>query len=154
ERVPGRLTIHDVAPDGRALVSRATARWAILALAPGETRERDLSWFDWPYVIDFTADGRTVLFTESGQPVGAGYRACGRRTGGAEPVWLGRGANGAMSPDGQWAVLAQIDRPSVLQLVPTGPGEARELPAGTLTKRVRPAWFPDGKRVVFAGVDG
>src|SRR5262249_30886003 len=34
ERVPGRLTIHDVAPDGRALLDRATARWAIVALAP------------------------------------------------------------------------------------------------------------------------
>ena len=153
ERVPGRLTIHDVAADGRALLSRATARWAIVVLAPGETHERDLSWFDWPYVADFAADGRTVLFTESGQAVGVNYRAYLRRTDGSEPVWLGRGSMGALSPDGKWTVLAQIDRPEVFQLVPTGPGEARELPSGTVTKRTRPGWFPDGKRLVFSGVE-
>ena len=152
-KVPGRLAILDIASDGRMLLSRATARWAIAVLAPGETRERDLSWFDWSFIGDLAGDGRSILFFESGQAVGANYRVYLRRTDGTDPVWLGQGGMGALSPDGAWAALTQIDRPEVLALVPTGPGEARTLPAGAVTKRSIAAWFPDGRRIAFAGIE-
>src|SRR5262249_17757415 len=60
---------------------------------------------------------------------------------------------GGLPPDGKWAVLPQVERPEIFSLVPTGPGEARTLAAGGVTKRTRPAFFPDGKRIAFAGVE-
>ena len=43
-RVPGRLNLQDVSKDGRLLVTREDARIGMMALAPGESAERDLSW--------------------------------------------------------------------------------------------------------------
>src|SRR5262249_19814283 len=153
-KAPGRLTLFDIAPDGRVLLNRATGRWAVMVLAPGETHERDLSWFDWSYIGDFAPDGRSLLFFESGQAVGGNYRAYLRRTDGADPVWLGQRGIGALPAGGRWAVITQTDRPEVFQLVPTGAGEARTLPAGSVIKRTPPAWFPDGNRIAFSGTDG
>ena len=43
-RVPGELTILDVGKDGSVLLTRGNDRAGIIGLAPGETKEKDLSW--------------------------------------------------------------------------------------------------------------
>ncbi len=69
----GVLTVADVARDGRVLLTHDVNRVGLTALAPGETAERDLSWFDWSLISDLSADGRVVLFSETGEGGGAGY---------------------------------------------------------------------------------
>jgi dipeptidyl aminopeptidase/acylaminoacyl peptidase len=63
-RTPSDLVLHDVGRDGRVLAAANSTRIGILALAPGEPMERDLSWFDTSTMPELSEDGRTLLFSE------------------------------------------------------------------------------------------
>ena len=81
-RVTGSLTLQDVSRDGRVLMTHDVTHIGILALIPGEQKERDFSWLDYSVVTGLSADGRTLLFNESGEGVVRVIRlTCGRRTG-------------------------------------------------------------------------
>ncbi len=149
-RVPGTLTLHDVLADGRALVARETWRLGISALPPGANRERDLSWLDWSLVRDMSADGKTLLFDESGEGGGSTYAVYLRKTDGSPAVRLGDGTAMALSPDGKWALAIVHSQPPQLVTLPTGPGEARTVKRGPLERYHWASWFPDGKRILIA----
>jgi hypothetical protein len=59
-RVTGNLTVEDIFRDGRLLMSQAVERQGLVALPPGEAKERDISWLDWSSVSDISRDGKTV----------------------------------------------------------------------------------------------
>ncbi|PYV75535.1 MAG: hypothetical protein DMG96_16900 [Acidobacteria bacterium] len=148
---PGTLTLHDVTSGGRALISRDAMRAGAIGLAPGENKERDLSWQDWTVPIDVSEDGRQILFIEAGEAGGGEYAVFSRDTTGTSAVRLGQGSATAFSPDGKWTlVLRQNVTPPDFVLLPTGVGEQRPVSTG----RVIPAggqFFPDSKRIVFQG---
>ncbi len=145
-RVTGSLTIHDVSRDGRALMTHDAELVGVIASAPGEVKERDLSWLDYGSPSDISADGKTVLFFESGEGGGAGYSVYLRRTDGAPAVRLGEGGGGALSPDGRWAAaLFHNTTDAQLILYPTGAGEPRLLSAEGLKVRPGARWLPDGR---------
>ncbi len=150
-RGAGVLTLHDVARDGRALLSHDVLRIGLLARAPGETRERDLSWFDWSLLADVSPDGRTLLFSETGEGGGVGYSVFLRNVDGSPAVRLGEGVGRSISPDGKW-VLVLVHSPENAQLVayPTGPGEPRTFPLGKLHP-IDATWLPDGRRFLLVG---
>ncbi|HLN58473.1 MAG TPA: protein kinase [Thermoanaerobaculia bacterium] len=149
-RVTGPLTLHDVASDGRVLLTHDTSREGILALAPGETKERDLSWLDWSLVRGLSADGKTILFDESGEGSGTSYSVGLRKTDGSPAVKLGEGAAMALSPDGKWVASIPRGEPAQLVLLPTGSGESRRITNDSIN-HVSAAFFPDGKRILFGG---
>ena len=127
-RVTGSLTIQDAARDGRALLIDETRRLGLSGLAPGATKERELSWLDWSRPVGLSRDGKTVLFYESGEGGGAGYSAYVRDTDGSPAVRLGEGQGLALSPDGKW-VIALLHKLTDAHLVlyPTGTGQPRPL---------------------------
>jgi eukaryotic-like serine/threonine-protein kinase len=148
-RVTGNLVLHDVTADGRVLLSHDTLRSGMLGLAPGETKERDLSWLDWSNVVDISPDGKTMVFFESGEGGGPGYSCYLRTTDGSPPVRLGEGSAQAMSPDGKWVlsiVHSTTDQQGVL--LPTGAGDPKTLPTQGL-QLTNANWFPDGKRILL-----
>jgi serine/threonine protein kinase/Tol biopolymer transport system component len=149
-RVPGELTLLDVGRDGNILLTRGIDRAGMIGLAPGEKKERDLSWLDWSVPSDLSADGRSLLFTEAGEGGGPKYAVYLRKTDGSPAIRLGEGNGGALSPDGKWALARSNVAPSPLVLLPTGVGELKPLPQDTLN-HVRVRWLPDGKRFVFSG---
>jgi Tol biopolymer transport system component len=121
----------------------------MLALAPGETRERRLSWLDVSSPADISPDGKTVLFNETGSS--GGGSAYLRKTNGSDAVRLGEGEGLALSPDAKWAVLR---RGNDTMLLPTGAGEPRPIKASGVEFVAGGTFFPDGKRVLLTGRAG
>jgi Tol biopolymer transport system component len=150
-QVPGSLFLGDIGADGTVLLSHDNARRGMVSLAPGETKERDLSWLDWTQPIALSDDGRTILFTEEGEGGGPGYGVFLRKTDGSPAVRLGTGEGMALSPDGRSVIAQQLDpSPSQFLLLPTGAGQARALTADNIT-HFTAGFVPDGKRFVFTG---
>ena len=118
----GRLVLHDVFRDGRVLLERMTLKSEVRFRGPSEREERDLSWLDLPRVAQLSADGRAMLFYESGEGGGPVYASYLRATDGAVPVRLGSGRAMALSADGRFAVSIPIEAPDRIDLLPIGPG--------------------------------
>ncbi|MFY9550351.1 MAG: protein kinase, partial [Thermoanaerobaculia bacterium] len=152
-RVPGDVLLQDVTRSGRVLLTRGDPRQAIRWLAPGETRERELSWFGASFLADLSPDGKTIVFLEENEPTGPYDAVCLWRMDSA-PVRLGEGYAGALSPDGKWVIswLPKPGAPSVLStvLLPTGTGEPKEIDSQGLDTLAL-SWFPDGKRLLLVG---
>ncbi|HZQ23364.1 MAG TPA: protein kinase [Terriglobales bacterium] len=148
---PGTLTLHDAGADGRALISRDAMRAGAVGLAPGEDKERDLSWQDWTVPNDISEDGKLVLFVEAGEAGGGQYAAFIRDTHGGSAVRLGEGSPVALSPDGKWAlVLRQNLSPPQFALLPTGVGQQEMLSTSNIVPQTG-QFFPDSKRILFFG---
>jgi hypothetical protein len=151
-RVPGELTLLDVDRVGNVLLTRGNDRAGMVGLAPGEAKERDLSWLDWTAPGDLSADGRTVLFSETGEGGGPKYAVYMRKTDGSPAIRLSEGYGTSLSPDGKWALARpNIASPPLFQL-PTGVGEAKPLAHDSMN-HLWARWLPDGKQIVFSGND-
>jgi eukaryotic-like serine/threonine-protein kinase len=148
-RATAPLTLQDIFSDGRVLVTQDPGRLGLLVHVAGEEKERDLSWLDWTIASDLSKDGKTVLFSESGEGGGPDYSVYLRATDGSPPVRLGEGLSSNLSPDGKWAItLRHASTQPEIVLLPTGAGEARRLPSGGLIVD-RADWLPDGKSIVL-----
>jgi DNA-binding winged helix-turn-helix (wHTH) protein len=123
----GRLVLHDVARDGRVLLERTAMRAEVVYHHEGEKEERELSWLDFSTVEALSADGNTLLLLESGEGGGADYTTYLRRADGSIPVHLGPGRASDLSPDGQWVLSIPLRQPDHVEVLPTGPGEPRQI---------------------------
>lgn len=149
-RAPGGVTLQDIASDGRILLTRDDARVGIRALAPGATKERDLSWQDWSLPAALSADGNTVLFDEEGEGGGPTYTVAIRDLRGSPPTPLGEGMAGDFSPDGKWA--SSIVSNTQIVLLPTGAGIVKRVERGDIEQYgMETHWLPDGKQIIFSG---
>ncbi|MDQ6892996.1 MAG: protein kinase [Acidobacteriota bacterium] len=149
EQVPGDLHLHDVSPSGSVLLAHEVSRYGILCRVEGQPAERELSWFDYSVGPSLSDDGNTILFAEGGEGGGPLASSYLRGTDGSAAIRLGEGAALALSPDGRWALSQPVSRERLL-LLPTGPGEPRELIHKGLTHHEVAAWSPNGKRILFA----
>ena len=146
----GRLVIHDVARDGRLLLERSLVRGEVTLYAE-DGAERDLSWFDATSATAISADGRSMLLSESGDAGGGDYAAYLRATDGSPPVRLGAGNPTALSPDGRFALAIPRRDPDHIDVLPTGPGEVRALRHPGIVQYQWAAYTPGGERIVFVG---
>ena len=155
-RLPGALMLFDVWKDGRVLLMRASWRRELVSIAGDETKERDLSWLDYSYPAELSADGKTLLFDEEGgggslaYSKGFTYAVYVRKTDGSPAVLLGEGGAVALSPDGKWALSAMPGAPSQLKLLPTGAGQPKQLTNDNINHNWA-HWFPDGKHILSSG---
>jgi serine/threonine protein kinase/Tol biopolymer transport system component len=156
-RLPGALMLLDIAKDGRVLLVRADWRRELLGLFANDPKQHELSWLDYTYPSDLSADGKTLLFDEEGgggaldysKSSGLTYAVYIRKTDGSPAVLLGEGGAVSLSPDGKWAIAQTQESPSQFRLLPTGAGEPRDLTKDNINHSWA-HWFPDGKRLLFA----
>jgi eukaryotic-like serine/threonine-protein kinase len=150
-RLPGFTELEDVSRDGRVLINRSDRRRETVGLAPGETRERILTWHDWTFPSDLSADGRTFLFDEQGAATGGGsYLAYVRKTDGSPAVLLGQARALALSRDGTKMLGEGNQDPSPLLVLPTGAGTPRTVPSKGISWQWG-FWAADGRHVVVQG---
>jgi Tol biopolymer transport system component len=156
-RLPGALMLFDIAKDGRVLLVRASWRRELMGVTP-DGKQRELSWLDYTYPGELSADGKTLLFDEEGGGGSLAYSKSGgftygvylRKTDGSPAVLLGEGSALALSPDGKWAITQSQGSPAQLRILATGAGQARDLTNDTINHNWA-HWFPDGKRILFSG---
>jgi eukaryotic-like serine/threonine-protein kinase len=149
-RVPGSLKLQDISRDGRALVLREDRRLEMAGRFHGESGERDLSWFDWTGAEDISADGKLILFDESGDGGGANWSSYLLRAIDGSTLKLGEGHALALAPDGRSAVTLNVSDRRRLAIVPIGEGQPRYLPGGGIEYQWA-RYFPDGQHLVVAG---
>ncbi|HZP06262.1 MAG TPA: winged helix-turn-helix domain-containing protein [Terracidiphilus sp.] len=145
----GGVTLQDIAPDGRVLMTRDEHRAGIMGEAQGAAKEQDLSWRDWSLPEDISPDGKTLLFDEQGEQSGPTYIVATRDLHGSPPIALGEGMAGGFSPDGKW-VTATVTY-SQLLLLPTGAGTVKRIARGDV-EHYGPVihWMPNGKELLFS----
>jgi len=150
-RTPSTLTLDDIGRDGTVLLTNESHRRGIAGIAPGDPKERDLSWLEWTQANQLSDDGKTLLITEEAEGGGPGYSLFLRKTDGSPAVRLGSGEGMAMSPDGKWVIAQRLKpEPTQLVLMPTGAGEARPLTNDDIM-HLTAQFTPDGKQFVFVG---
>jgi WD40 repeat protein len=150
-RVPGGLKLHDIARSGKVLLTRESPRVGILGILQGENRERDMSWLDYSFAADLSADAKTLLFDEEGEAGGANYTVYLRKSDHSPVVRLGEGNALSLSPDGKWALSIMPIPNAPFLMLPTGTGDHKELPLGGVGPEQAAAWMPDGRSILFAG---
>ena len=124
----------------------ASESWREVRASPRSGSSR---WLDWSSLFDVSDDGKTILFSETGEGSGPAYSTFIRGTDGSAPVRLGEGGGQALSPDGQWAAVQVGREKRTITLYPTGAGEKKVLPTGDLETQGGSSFTPDGKRLVF-----
>jgi eukaryotic-like serine/threonine-protein kinase len=157
-RLPGAVMIFDIFKDGRVLLMRASWRRELIGMTADDGKQHDLSWLDYTYPADVSGDGKTLLFDEEGgggsldysKSGGLSYAVYIRKTDGSPAVLLGEGGAVSLSPDGKSVIAQTQASPSQLRLLTTGAGEAKELTKDNIN-HAWAHWFPDGKRILFAG---
>ncbi len=147
---PGGMLLEDVR-GGDALLRVDSIRLGIRGLAPGAAAERELGWLGFSILDEISPDGKQILFDEEAEGGGPNYTVFIRGTDGAPPVRLGEGNAKALSFDGQWA-LSQPANGGNLILLPTGPGEARQLTHDNISYSLA-HWLPDGKQILAVGIE-
>jgi hypothetical protein len=149
-KVPGALTLHDVSPAGRILISRDNANLAMAGMIGGEHHERDLSWFDWSRAVAISRDGTTLLFDESGEGAGPRYSTFIRRLDTGETIKFGEGRAMALSDDGKLVATMPTDDNRSIRVAPVAPGTSKVFGDGKFRyQAVR--FFPDSRRLLVTG---
>lgn len=146
----GTLTLHDIFKDGRVLFSRDDMRAGMIALAPGESKERDLSWHDWTIPRDLSDDGKLVAFDETGEAGGETGEIYVRGTDGSPAVRLSDGNAPSLSPDGKWVLGRSFSLQHAILKLPTGAGESGSISTGDVQAH-QAFFFPDGRHILLMG---
>jgi serine/threonine protein kinase/WD40 repeat protein len=149
-RGTGELLLDDVARDGRVLVTERTWRQEV-ELARESGPSGTIEHLDWASLTGVSDDGQVVLWGESGLGVEGKSEALLQRVGEAGPVELGPGRPLALSADGRQVLIWRDGPPGTLWLVPTGPGDAHQVPVPGVVQIDSAAFFPDGRRLALVG---
>jgi serine/threonine protein kinase len=151
-QVPGNLSLHDIASDGRVLLTFDNDRVGMKGSRDG-LPERELTWLGWTVATAISPDHKWLLFNEQAEPTGANYAVAIRGFDGSAPVRLGEGIPGGFSPDGKWVTSHLPSQGQRITLLPTGAGQPRDVPISGLEQIYFAAFLSDEKRLIMTGAE-
>ncbi|HET7711821.1 MAG TPA: protein kinase [Thermoanaerobaculia bacterium] len=150
--IPGRMTLHDISKDGTVLIASELGRREAVAGRRSEAEERNISWFDWSWLVAVSSDGREVILEEQAAASRGTSVLYIRPTDGSPALRLGEGHGRGIpwSPDGR-AICVMVDSPRPhLELWAIGPGETRQIRCN-LDHVMWWQFYPDGTRLMILG---
>jgi WD40 repeat protein len=145
----GTPALLDVRKDGGALITEDDYRASVLVFGSGDPAGKELTWFDWSNDRALSADGKHMLFDETGEGGGPSGGVYLRPTDGAPAVRLGDGVAVALSPDSAWALTRTLSNPQHFVLVPVKLGQPKALPPDDLGRTAYGDFLPNGSKFVF-----
>ena len=149
-KVPGTLVLHDIAHDGRVLVSRENTNLVMEGWSADTKATRDLSWFDWSNVVACSNDCDLILFDESGEGGGPLYSTYLHRISTGETTRIAPGRAMALAPDGQNVITMSNANHNQLQVVPVGAGQQKVI-NGQSIEYQSVQYLPDSQGIVAIG---
>ena len=150
---PTNVIIHDVSRTGAVLLAQDNRRREMIGWTQSDAKEQDLSWFDWSFPRDLSKDGKVVLFEEQGAGGGHLYSVYLRGLDGSPAVRLGDGFAASLSSDGRWALTYLPDVNNKISILPTGPGQAKQIAFPRFTRISGGTFFPDDERLLIMGFE-
>jgi len=145
---PGDLTLHDVSPDGTAVIAIDDRERKIFFVG-SNAPERELTWLDRAVLAAFSADGKEIVFHEGGKgggPLGTIFQ---RKTDGSAAVRLGEGYALGLSPDEKWVLAYTASTPVRYFMIPVGAGEVTELKVAGVENIVLLGFAADSRHVIL-----
>ncbi len=146
----GRMLLHDVDADGRALIERRAEQVEIPA-AFGGGPERNLAWLRGTMPVEFSADGRSLLLVETAEAGNDDYTCFVRSTDGSPPVRVGAGRGTSLSRDGRFVAAVPVREPYHVAILPVGPGVPRSVRFDGIDHYSWAEFHPDGRRLLLRG---
>ena len=156
-RLPGMLRLHDVAPDGRILLTHESWRSELQYRGTKDSQERNLSWLDYANLSDLSDDGSMIAFDDWGEASGLADLAYVRKADGSPATKLGQFYSPVLSPDGRSVLTSdasQAGATSGLLLVPTGTGDIQRIGSEGAGSSPSMGFMPGGKTIYLTSFDG
>ncbi|MGH9440820.1 MAG: protein kinase domain-containing protein [Thermoanaerobaculia bacterium] len=139
----------DSSPSGEDLMVQTSPRREVHVVTRDSLAERDLSWLDWSFPTDLSADGKRILISEQGDATKEDYLLYLRPTDGSPGIEVGLGLGSTISPDGRFVASVRRNGDEKLMFYPTGIGQPREIAFPGL-KPIWACWYPDGRRILVS----
>jgi len=151
----GYDVVWDIAADGRLLMSAESIDAAQIVASPANAPERDVSALGYATYGALSADGKSIVFGESGKAASRDYLVFFQRLDGSAAVEIGEGQAIGVTPDGKYAIAFLPSQPTKLRVLATGAGESGTLDVAPVSvDRALISWMPGGKEFVFLGHEG
>jgi eukaryotic-like serine/threonine-protein kinase len=122
QRFPGLVVLADISNKGQVLMLFRDFRSSVRGLLAGDSKERDLSVFDYSQLRNISKDGKLLLVSENGESISTMPISYLRNTLDGSTIRLGSGLSFSLSPDNKFALLGFARE---LNIVPTGPGDVQ-----------------------------
>ena len=153
-RSAGNLSLMDLAPDGRALMTRKDWNTGLFMLREGQAAPQELTIGEGARLLALSADGSKFLVQDETEASHGQVDIYMQPIPEGPSMYLGKGYGTAdFSPDGAWVVMFPGDG-SYPALISTVSGEVRRLPACGIKLSGLCHWAPDGKALVIQGIKG
>ena len=148
---PGGVELQDIARDGKAIITRVDRGIHVEGQLTDDAVQ-SLSWLDFQFARDVTADNRRILLTYSGEGSSPNYDVYVHTVGEREGTRIGEGQAQEFSPDGSAVLTVVHGPPPKLTILPIGAGAARIVSTGSIAV-TQARWLPDGRGVLVIGTE-